>query len=138
MNVSKIAVIGTGRMGSVHTRNIARFIPEADLVAPLAGGERAAGAALLWSVKEAAVKAIGTGFHQLADDDGILRFGVLEPDDDFVIRRLHVTGERQRLDQFDQPRVSLFHVKHAGQFHVKQASGRSGAVAALLGQLCRD
>jgi myo-inositol 2-dehydrogenase/D-chiro-inositol 1-dehydrogenase len=29
----KIAVIGTGRMGSVHSRNIARLIPEADLVA---------------------------------------------------------------------------------------------------------
>ncbi len=29
----KIAVIGTGRMGSVHTRNIARLIPEAELVA---------------------------------------------------------------------------------------------------------
>jgi myo-inositol 2-dehydrogenase/D-chiro-inositol 1-dehydrogenase len=29
----KIAVIGTGRMGSVHCRNIARQIPEADLVA---------------------------------------------------------------------------------------------------------
>jgi myo-inositol 2-dehydrogenase/D-chiro-inositol 1-dehydrogenase len=29
----KIAVIGTGRMGSVHVRNIARLIPEADLVA---------------------------------------------------------------------------------------------------------
>ena len=28
-----IAVIGTGRMGSVHVRNIARLIPEADLVA---------------------------------------------------------------------------------------------------------
>ena len=29
----KIAVIGTGRMGSVHTRNIVRLIPEAELVA---------------------------------------------------------------------------------------------------------
>jgi myo-inositol 2-dehydrogenase/D-chiro-inositol 1-dehydrogenase len=29
----KIAVIGTGRMGSVHVRNITRLIPEADLVA---------------------------------------------------------------------------------------------------------
>src|SRR5512136_691459 len=29
----KLAVIGTGRMGSVHVRNIARLIPEADLVA---------------------------------------------------------------------------------------------------------
>jgi len=28
-----IAVIGTGRMGSVHTRNLARQIPEANLVA---------------------------------------------------------------------------------------------------------
>jgi myo-inositol 2-dehydrogenase/D-chiro-inositol 1-dehydrogenase len=28
-----IAVIGTGRMGSVHTRNLARLIPEANLVA---------------------------------------------------------------------------------------------------------
>ena len=33
MRKVKIAVIGTGRMGSVHTRNIARLIPEADLVA---------------------------------------------------------------------------------------------------------
>ena len=29
----KIAVIGTGRMGSVHVRNIVRYIPESDLVA---------------------------------------------------------------------------------------------------------
>ena len=29
----KIAVIGTGRMGSVHVRNMAQHIPEADLVA---------------------------------------------------------------------------------------------------------
>jgi myo-inositol 2-dehydrogenase/D-chiro-inositol 1-dehydrogenase len=28
-----IAIIGTGRMGSVHTRNLVRFIPEANLVA---------------------------------------------------------------------------------------------------------
>ncbi len=29
----KIAVIGTGRMGSIHARNISKLIPEADLVA---------------------------------------------------------------------------------------------------------
>ncbi|RPI83260.1 MAG: inositol 2-dehydrogenase [Chloroflexi bacterium] len=29
----KIAVIGTGRMGSIHTRNLLRSVPEADLVA---------------------------------------------------------------------------------------------------------
>jgi myo-inositol 2-dehydrogenase/D-chiro-inositol 1-dehydrogenase len=29
----KMAVVGTGRMGSVHVRNITRYIPEADLVA---------------------------------------------------------------------------------------------------------
>ncbi|MBE0685393.1 MAG: Gfo/Idh/MocA family oxidoreductase, partial [Anaerolineaceae bacterium] len=29
----KMAVIGTGRMGSVHCRNIVQSIPEADLVA---------------------------------------------------------------------------------------------------------
>jgi len=33
MKKVNIAVIGTGRMGSVHTRNIARLIPEANLVA---------------------------------------------------------------------------------------------------------
>jgi myo-inositol 2-dehydrogenase/D-chiro-inositol 1-dehydrogenase len=33
MRKINIAVIGTGRMGSVHTRNLARLIPEADLVA---------------------------------------------------------------------------------------------------------
>ncbi len=33
MKKIKIAVIGTGRMGSVHARNLARLIPEADLVA---------------------------------------------------------------------------------------------------------
>jgi len=33
MRKINIAVIGTGRMGSVHTRNIFRLIPEADLVA---------------------------------------------------------------------------------------------------------
>jgi myo-inositol 2-dehydrogenase / D-chiro-inositol 1-dehydrogenase len=32
-NKVNIAVIGTGRMGSVHTRNLARLIPEANLVA---------------------------------------------------------------------------------------------------------
>src|SRR5512136_66251 len=32
-NRVKIAVIGTGRMGSVHARNIARLIPEAELAA---------------------------------------------------------------------------------------------------------
>jgi myo-inositol 2-dehydrogenase/D-chiro-inositol 1-dehydrogenase len=30
---TKIAVIGTGRMGSVHVRNLARLLPEAELVA---------------------------------------------------------------------------------------------------------
>ena len=33
MRKVNIAVIGTGRMGSVHTRNIARSIPEANLLA---------------------------------------------------------------------------------------------------------
>src|SRR5512135_103810 len=33
MKKINLAVIGTGRMGSVHTRNIARLIPEAELVA---------------------------------------------------------------------------------------------------------
>ncbi len=33
MRKINIAVIGTGRMGSVHVRNIARLIPEANLVA---------------------------------------------------------------------------------------------------------
>jgi len=33
MRKVKLAVIGTGRMGSVHVRNIVRHVPEADLVA---------------------------------------------------------------------------------------------------------
>jgi len=33
MRKVKLAVIGTGRMGSVHVRNLVRYVPEADLVA---------------------------------------------------------------------------------------------------------
>ncbi len=35
-----MAVIGTGRMGSVHVRNLARLIPEANLVASATSASR--------------------------------------------------------------------------------------------------
>jgi len=39
--------------------------PELDWARPLCGGDTAGAAALLWALKEAAVKALGVGFHLL-------------------------------------------------------------------------
>jgi len=60
----KIGVIGVGRMGSVHTRNIARKIPEADLVAicdiRLEVAQAVAG--------ELDIQRVVTDYHELLDD----------------------------------------------------------------------
>ncbi len=62
-----IAVIGTGRMGSVHARNIARQIPEANLVAVCDIRLEVAQAV----ADELGIKRVVRDFHDLLDDKNI-------------------------------------------------------------------
>lgn len=63
----KIAVIGTGRMGSVHCRNIVRQIPEADLVAVCDIRLEVAQAV----ADELGVRRVIKDYHDLLDDPEI-------------------------------------------------------------------
>jgi myo-inositol 2-dehydrogenase / D-chiro-inositol 1-dehydrogenase len=63
----KIAVIGTGRMGSVHVRNIARLIPEADLVALCDIRLEVAQAV----ADECGIQRVVRDYHELLEDETI-------------------------------------------------------------------
>lgn len=67
LNRVKIAVIGTGRMGSVHARNIVRGIPEAELVATCDIRLDVARAV----ADELGVKRVVKDFHELLADRDI-------------------------------------------------------------------
>lgn len=67
MRPVNIAVIGTGRMGSVHARNIARQIPEANLVAVCDIRLEVAQAV----ADELGIKHVVRDFHDLLDDKNI-------------------------------------------------------------------
>jgi myo-inositol 2-dehydrogenase/D-chiro-inositol 1-dehydrogenase len=62
-----IAVIGTGRMGSVHVRNLARLIPEADLVAVCDIRVEVAQAV----ADECGVQRVVSDYHELLEDETI-------------------------------------------------------------------
>ncbi len=62
-----IAVIGTGRMGSVHTRNLARKIPEANLVA-LCDIRLPVAQAL---ADELGIQRVVRDYHELLDDTSV-------------------------------------------------------------------
>jgi myo-inositol 2-dehydrogenase / D-chiro-inositol 1-dehydrogenase len=62
-----IAVIGTGRMGSVHVRNIARSIPEASLVAVCDIRLEVAQAV----AEECGVRRVVQDYHELLEDEAI-------------------------------------------------------------------
>jgi myo-inositol 2-dehydrogenase/D-chiro-inositol 1-dehydrogenase len=63
----KIAVVGTGRMGSVHARNIARQIPEAELVAVCDIRLEVAQAV----ADELGIQRVVMDYHDLLDDKDI-------------------------------------------------------------------
>lgn len=63
----KIAIIGTGRMGSVHTRNLARSVPEADLVAVCDIRLEAAQAV----ADELGIQRVVQDYHELLADEDI-------------------------------------------------------------------
>src|SRR5512139_3159273 len=62
-----IAVIGTGRMGSVHVRNIVRHIPEANLVAVCDIRLEVAQAV----AEECGIQRVVQDYHELLDDKTI-------------------------------------------------------------------
>jgi myo-inositol 2-dehydrogenase/D-chiro-inositol 1-dehydrogenase len=63
----KIALIGTGRMGSVHARNIVRQIPEAELVAVCDIRLEVVQAV----ADELGITRVVKDYHELLEDDGI-------------------------------------------------------------------
>jgi myo-inositol 2-dehydrogenase / D-chiro-inositol 1-dehydrogenase len=67
MRKINIAVIGTGRMGSVHVRNIARLIPEADLVALCDIRLEVAQAV----ADECGIQRVVRDYHELLEDETI-------------------------------------------------------------------
>ncbi len=67
MRPVNIAVIGTGRMGSVHTRNLARLIPEANLVAVCDIRLEVAQAI----ADELGIQRVVRDYHDLLDDKSI-------------------------------------------------------------------
>ena len=87
----KIAVVGTGRMGSVHSRNIARYIPEADLVALCDIRLEVAQAV----ADELGVKRVVKDYHDLLSDHEIDAFLIASSTNthDFIMKDIAKAGK---------------------------------------------
>lgn len=88
----KIAVIGTGRMGSVHVRNIARLIPEADLVAVCDIRLEVAQAV----ADEFGVQRVVKDYHELLADPGIeaVLIATSTPTHAFIVKDAAIAGKQ--------------------------------------------
>jgi myo-inositol 2-dehydrogenase/D-chiro-inositol 1-dehydrogenase len=113
----KIAVIGTGRMGSVHTRNIVRLIPEADLVAVCDIRLEVAQAV----ADELGIQRVVKDYHDLLDDKNIEAILIATSTDThaFIMKDVaaagkHIFCEKPLALELDKIDDALAEVKKAG------------------------
>src|SRR5512139_1942799 len=87
-----IAVIGTGRMGSVHVRNIARLIPEANLVAVCDIRLEVAQAV----ADECGIERVVRDYHELLEDESIeaVLIATSTPTHAFIIKDCAAAGKQ--------------------------------------------
>lgn len=87
----KIAVIGTGRMGSIHARNISNLIPEADLVAVCDIRLEVAQAV----ADELGVRRVVKDYHELLADPDIEAILIATSTDthDFIVKDVAAAGK---------------------------------------------
>ncbi len=88
----KIAVIGTGRMGSVHTRNIATLIPQAELVAVCDIRLEVAQAV----ADELGIQRVAQDYHELLNDPEIeaVLIATSTPTHAFIIKDAALAGRQ--------------------------------------------
>jgi myo-inositol 2-dehydrogenase/D-chiro-inositol 1-dehydrogenase len=113
----KIAVIGTGRMGSVHCRNIVRLIPEADLVAVCDIRLEVAQAV----ADELSIQRVVKDYHDLLDDKNIEAILIATSTDThaFIMKDVaaagkHIFCEKPLALELDKIDEALAEVKKAG------------------------
>jgi myo-inositol 2-dehydrogenase/D-chiro-inositol 1-dehydrogenase len=113
----KIAVIGTGRMGSIHTRNIVRLIPEADLVAVCDIRLEVAQAV----ADECGIQRVVKDYHDLLDDKNIEAILIATSTDThaFIMKDVaaagkHIFCEKPLALELDKIDEALAEVKKAG------------------------
>jgi myo-inositol 2-dehydrogenase/D-chiro-inositol 1-dehydrogenase len=113
----KMAVIGTGRMGSVHTRNIVRYIPEADLVAVCDIRLEVAQAV----ANELGIQRVVKDYHDLLADPEIEAILIATNTDthafimkDVAAARKHIFCEKPLALQLDKIDDALEAVENAG------------------------
>jgi myo-inositol 2-dehydrogenase/D-chiro-inositol 1-dehydrogenase len=88
----KIAVIGTGRIGSVHTRNLANSIPEADVVAVCDIRLKVAQAV----ADELGIERVVKDYHELLEDKDIEAVLIATNTDThaFIVKDAAITGKQ--------------------------------------------
>jgi myo-inositol 2-dehydrogenase/D-chiro-inositol 1-dehydrogenase len=113
----KIAVIGTGRMGSVHVRNIARLIPEANLVAICDIRLEVAQAV----ADECGIRRVVKDYHELLEDKDIEAILIASSTDThaFIMKDVaaagkHIFCEKPLALELDKIDEALVAVKNAG------------------------
>jgi len=113
----KLAVIGTGRMGSVHTRNLVRLIPEADLVAVCDIRLEVAQAV----ADELGIRRVVKDYHALLDDKEIEAILIASSTDthDFIMKDVaaagkHIFCEKPLALELDKIDEALAAVEKAG------------------------